>query len=187
SRFTRGNTDLVSNRSTSARNANRLPQGPSQSSAPPKLAGQRRDRVSGTHNPTSPQPHHESGPGPDPTPHPRPGYEVHPSLRRRVPSGGHAGDPHARSSTPGERLRRAVRAHRPPRVPRLDADPRPPAPPDSARRLRRALQPAPTPPKPRSRTTRTRTSSSAQARPRDPPTTPRWTYQRIRPSRRVTE
>jgi putative transposase len=61
-------------------------------------------------------------------PHPRPRQQIHGGLRRGLSQRRHQSDPHPDPGATGERLRRALRSHRPCRVSRLAAHPRPPSP-----------------------------------------------------------
>src|SRR5438105_7263550 len=79
-------------------------------------------------------------------PHPRPGQQVHPRLRRRLRQRRNRDHQDAGASTEGERVRRALRPHRPRRVPRLATDREPPPPRTRAPHLRRPLQPPQAPP-----------------------------------------
>jgi len=81
---------------------------------------------------------------------------------------------------------RTLRPYRASRMPRLDADSESSPSRQGARRIRRALQPAPTPPQPQPRRTRRSIRTSTRSRRTNPPPAPRRTHQRVH-TRRVID
>jgi hypothetical protein len=113
--------------------------------------------------------------------HPRSRHEVQPRLRRGLPRRAHQSDPHTGPSAERERLRRALRTHRPLRLPRSDPYRRPTPPRTCPPRLSPPLQRAQATPRvgaiasPRSRPNAVRSDYLPT-----PPRPPRPTHPRIR-------
>src|SRR6266511_5138194 len=138
-------------------------------------------------DPAGPQPQLHRGVRADAVPNPRPRQQIHGGLRRGLPQRRHQSDPHPDPCTTSERLRRALRPHRPCRVSRLAAHPRPPPPRGGAARLHGALQPRTPPPRTRSPDPRDRRRGPFTYGRKDPPPGPTGrTHPRVPPSRGVS-